>query len=248
MSEDILTRLERVDSAVVYDVMAHMGLRDQCLSSDIAPLDPAQSFVGRALTVQGSTAAPWGSPIGPALNYELFHRVEAGSVIVIDTGGNQRSGPWGANTGRTALVAGARGVVIDGGTRDRRDLVAMGLPVFARFVTPVLSHDCYEVKDIGVTISMAGQTVERVEVRPGDYLHGDADGVVVVPYEIVETVTAAAEHAQAVEHEIQRRLAQGESREEVDRTCDRWTYLRQVDLFVEGWPSLRLPVVERRSR
>ncbi|MDR1386326.1 MAG: hypothetical protein LBJ44_01795 [Propionibacteriaceae bacterium] len=248
MSEEILSRLERVDTAVVYDVMAHMGLRDQCLSSDIAPLDPESSFVGRALTVQGSTAAPWGSPIGPALDYQLFHLVQPGSVIVIDTGGNNRSGPWGANTGRTALVAGARGVVIDGGTRDRRDLIAMGLPVFARFVTPVLSHDCYEVKSVGQTISLSGQTVERVEVRNGDYIHGDADGVVVVPQEIVETVMAAAEHAQAVEHEIQRRLTAGQTREEVDQACDRWTHLRKIGLFVEGWPSLRVPVVEERNR
>ena len=58
----------------------------------------------------------------------------------MDVGYSALSGPWGENTSITAQVKGCTGVVIDGLTRDHRQLCEMRYPVFARGVTPAFGR------------------------------------------------------------------------------------------------------------
>ena len=68
--------------------------------------------------------------------------------------------------------------MIDGGARDVDEITRMGFPVFCRGITPA--------SIIGRHISVAGQVPVQcagILVRPGDYIMGDMDGVVVIPQE-----------------------------------------------------------------
>lgn len=239
--------LKTVSTTVVYDVLAYMGLREQSLSSEIAPLDPTVQFVGQALTVRGTSSLQWNQELGSALSYEMFDRITPGTVIVIDTDGNNVSGPWGANTGRGALIRGAVATVIDGGTRDRRDLIEMNLPVFCRFVTPVLSHGHWEVREVGSEILVSGQSSPKVRVRTGDVLHGNSDGICVIPLELVGLVAPAAVAAEEVESQIQNRLRTGEDRRQIDQSLDRWSYLKKQGLYVESALRMGAPVIAQEA-
>jgi regulator of RNase E activity RraA len=121
---------------------------------------------------------------------------------------------------------GAAGIVIDGGTRDADDLVEMPFPTWCRFVTPVLSHGRFQVEAYNEPVSVGGQVAERVQVRPGDFVLGDGDGVVIVPGAILEDVLAYAEAAEKGEGEIRKALEAGDDREAVDARIDRWAVLK----------------------
>lgn len=64
-------------------------------------------------------------------------------------------------------------------------------------------------------ISLTGQLQTQVRVRPGDFIVGDCDGVVVIPREIVEEVLIKAEKVEEVEQKSREDLAGGALFEEV---------------------------------
>ncbi len=93
-------------------------------------------------------------------------------------------------------------MVIDGAVRDIDEIRALGFPVFSRFVSP----NAGEPKghgEIGIEVTVGGQ-----RVRPGDWIIGDASGLVVVPRERAQEIANRAldvrEHENRVREEIQR--------------------------------------------
>jgi 4-hydroxy-4-methyl-2-oxoglutarate aldolase len=79
---------------------------------------------------------------------------------------------------------GAVGMVTDGGFRDLDEVHALGLHYFASYA--VVSHGNFSVVDIGVPITVDGQRIET-----GDFLHGDANGIVIVPPVVVSGLADA---------------------------------------------------------
>jgi 4-hydroxy-4-methyl-2-oxoglutarate aldolase len=225
--EDTIRRFEVLASATVYDVLDKMGYSNQALSAEIRPLTRGYHLAGVAFTVRGSSAASYDGRRGSAMSYEMFRSIRGGDVIVFDTGGHRLGGPWGANTGTNAKARGAAGIVLDGGTRDVRDLIDLGFPTYCRFSTPVLAHGRFQVEDFEVPISVSGQVQERVQVNPGDFVLGDDDGVVIIPEPLVEDVLKYSEAATTAEAEIRKALEGGEDREDVDRRIDRWAQLKK---------------------
>ncbi len=98
-----------------------------------------------------------------------------GDVIVVDGAGAVERALWGGKLSKLALERGIAGVVIDGAIRDVDEIEALGFPVFAAAVVPTPPQRD-RAGEIGVTVTCGGLTVS-----PGDYVYGDADGVVVVP-------------------------------------------------------------------
>jgi len=128
---------------------------------------PGKRMVGRAVTVR-TLPGDWAKPV------EGIDRCTAGDVLVIEAGGVPPA-VWGELATNSACNKGLAGVVVHGAIRDTSDIGELGLPVFARCIA---SH-AGEPKgfgEIGVTL-----TVEGIECRPGDWIVGDADGVMVVP-------------------------------------------------------------------
>jgi regulator of RNase E activity RraA len=76
---------------------------------------------------------------------------------------------------------------MDGYVRDVRRIVAMGFPVFAAGMRPVDSRGRSLVLDYDVPIVCAG-----VEVRSGDLVFGDVDGVAIIPQQVAEETVARA--------------------------------------------------------
>lgn len=102
---------------------------------------------------------------------------------------------------------GCAGVILDGGARDVDLNEAIGLPTFCRFTTPQdASHGRGDVREWGHDIHIG-----EVRIRPGDFVVADADGVVVIPDELVDDVLERAEALVDRETEIREALLAGRS-------------------------------------
>jgi len=135
-------------------------------------------MIGRAVTVRTS-GGDWAKPV------EAIDLADEGDVIVIDAGGSTIA-VWGELASESAKKRKVAGVVIDGAIRDLKDIKEIGFPAFARHVTPTAGEP-RGFGEINVAIKCG-----NILVRPGDYVIGDSDGVVVVPKEnAVETANRA---------------------------------------------------------
>jgi 4-hydroxy-4-methyl-2-oxoglutarate aldolase len=130
--------------------------------------------------------------------------VEPGSVLVVDAGGERNAACLGADITLALRIRGAAGVVVDGGVRDVPDLLEQDLPVFARSVWPGVLVGDGDGGAAAVPVTCGG-----VAVRPGDYVAGDADGVIVIPADEVAEATANVERLLAVEARWQAQLRAG---------------------------------------
>ena len=115
---------------------------------------------------------------------EAAERAPAGAVVVVDGGGELRRALWGDKMAGLALDRGFAGLVVDGAVRDVDGIEALGFPVFAAGSVPTPPGRALPGElDVPITCG-------RLEVRPGDVVYGDADGVVVVPIAMHDEVVA----------------------------------------------------------
>ncbi|MEQ8330994.1 MAG: RraA family protein [Longimicrobiales bacterium] len=148
--------------------------------------------------------------------HKALEVAEAGDVVVVCTNGNTTSAIFGELMGHTAVAAGVGGMVVDGAVRDVDGLRALGLPVFARSVTPG-GCDKDGPGEINVPIACGG-----VPVQPGDLVLGDGDGVVVVPRLDAPAVLEAVARLEAREAQRIQAIEGGEwFKAEIDETLRR---------------------------
>ncbi len=189
--KEIREAFSKVSSPNVTDALQRKGAMHGILPR---LKDPRIKVVGTAVTVR-TLDGDWAKPV------ESIDRAGPGDVIVIDAGGGT-TGLWGELASWSAHVRGVAGVVIDGAARDIDSILDLGLPLFSRHI----ASDAGEPKghgEIGVEITCGGQ-----HVRPGDWIVGDASGVVVVPRERAQEIANRAldvlEHENRVREEIKR--------------------------------------------
>jgi regulator of RNase E activity RraA len=105
----------------------------------------------------------------------------------------------------TSLAArGVAGCVLDGGCRDVSFILDERFPVFCRFITPEDSTWRWELRAKQVPV-----TIGEVTIEPGDWVVGDDDGIVIVPYGIAEDVLIEAEAKATTESEVRAAVRDG---------------------------------------
>ena len=182
---------DRLYAAVLCDALDHAGYRDQAMRADIRPVYKTAVVVGRALTVDSIDIH---EPNDHAYDMEIaaVDSLNAGDVLVASTGQSTSTCLWGELLSTAASVRGANGAVIDGYTRDVRQIEEMQFPVFSTGMYPVDSAGRSMVVNYNRPIECGGVTV-----NPGDIIFGDYDGIVVIPQratrEVVEKAMAKVE-------------------------------------------------------
>lgn len=168
----------RLYSSVLSDVLDGMGLRDQAMRPFVRPLDDNDVLFGRARTGLYMPVYEARSGENPYdVEMALVDDLRPGDVAVFACNGpTERIAPWGELLSTAATARGAAGCVTDGLVRDIRAIRAMGFPVFHGGIGPLDSKGRGKMMERDVTVACAGAIV-----RPGDYVFGDADGVVVIP-------------------------------------------------------------------
>nr|MBA2354988.1 RraA family protein [Acidobacteriota bacterium] len=154
------------------------------MSADMKPIGD-RKIVGRAWTALMRPVLKSDAKTYPNYLLRVLDEAPAGSVLVYVMQDGLEIAAMGNLMATTAKVRGLEGTVIDGAIRDVSEIRRLGHQVFARRVSPATS--------VGRMVSVAMQTPVRcadVMVTPGDYIVGDADGVVVVPQEAAARVVA----------------------------------------------------------
>lgn len=155
-----------------------------------------------------------GRMAGPALTVRtrpgdnlMIHKAlqiaKAGDVIVVDAGGDLTNALIGEIMVGHAQKIGVAGIVINGAIRDRDELVAGSLPVFAAGVT---HRGPYKdgPGEINVPITIDGMVIE-----PGDLMLGDGDGILAVPQDAATELLEATRAKQAAEVKMIAEIADG---------------------------------------
>ncbi len=189
----IVAKLKGAQTGHIIDAMEGRGALDY----HIKALDMANaSFVGTAITAE--TFANDNLAIVASLSF-----VKPGDVIIAASDGFSRTAVVGDNVCMLAKNAGAVAIVIDGMARDIDGILPVGLPVFARGITP---NSCVKSGPgkVGLSVVAGGVTIE-----PGDVVVGDRDGVVVVPQKDLGAVVAALDEIRRVEGETQAKIRGG---------------------------------------
>jgi 4-hydroxy-4-methyl-2-oxoglutarate aldolase len=138
------------------------------------------------------------------MEMEVVDSLKTDDVLVAYAPATAKAALWGGILSTAAKARGARGVVIEGMTRDVKQIASMAFPVFASGVSPLDSKGRLRVFAYRCAIECGGVLVE-----PGDIVFGDADGVVVIPQDVaVETVYEALRKAEA-EHLTEEELKKG---------------------------------------
>jgi regulator of RNase E activity RraA len=196
-------------SAVLADVLDSLGHRSQALPPVLRPLRPEWKLLGRAVTLSVMPVAV--EPQRPyAVELECIDSLRPGDVLVATTHGDRGSALWGELLSTAARAHGAVGAVIDGLTRDAAKIVAMDFPVFAAGFSPLDSKGRLD----GIAHRLPIRIGDCV-VRPGDWVFGDVDGVVVVPAELADTAFPRALEKATGENRVREELARGRSVREV---------------------------------
>jgi regulator of RNase E activity RraA len=196
-------------TGVLADVLDSLGHRTGVLPAEVRPLKPEWKIFGRAATLE--MVAVSAIPEKPyAVELACIDGLKSGEVLVAATHGDRKSALWGELLSTACRARGAVGVVIDGLTRDAARIFEMDYPVFAAGYTPLDSKGRLD----GVNHTQPIQ-IGDCTIRPGDWVFGDIDGVVVVPAEMAERVFPLALEKVSGENRVRDELAKGRSVGEV---------------------------------
>lgn len=121
-----------------------------------------------------------------------------GQVLVLDTGGDVRHAPLGEVVAAQLVARGAAGAVVDGVITDTDEIAELGLTVHARG-TSMLTTKLHGIDAGGVNVPV---TCGGAVVRPGDVVLADANGVLVVPLDVLERLVDIALADDAEEPEL----------------------------------------------
>jgi 4-hydroxy-4-methyl-2-oxoglutarate aldolase len=191
--DELLARFKGLGTGPVCDALGRFAAMDY----QIKPLDPDMRLAGSALTV-------WTRPCDNIAIYKALEMAQPNDVLVIASHDHTANSVWGELTTLVGQKRGLAGMVTDGTVRDSRDIIQIGLPIFARGLTPNSPFKNGPAK-INVPVTCGG-----IAVRPGDIVVGDADGVVVVPLEQAEPVLEKVSSIHAKEAGIRAEIDAGE--------------------------------------
>jgi len=181
--------LTEAGTAVISDVFDKMGHLPPVLDNSLVPIPgPGIRFAGPAYTITGESHR-W-SGKGDRAKLAAIDAMVPGVVPV--WAGNDIRGVccFGDLLSEAMRARGCAGVVVDGGVRDLAYLKTLELPMMVRYRTPAQAIGRWRVTDSQVVIRVRGALEDWVEVRPGDIVIADDDGVIILPAEMVNKIEA----------------------------------------------------------
>jgi 4-hydroxy-4-methyl-2-oxoglutarate aldolase len=186
----VCTALLAAGTAAVSDALDRAGLPGSAFG--ISPLAPGQRMVGPAFTVR---YVPLGAAKGNVGDY--LDECVAGEVVVLDNGGRLDCTVWGDILTTVAHERGLAGTAINGVCRDVHRPGELGYPVYSKGRFMRTGKDRVVLADVGSVV-----TLGDVQVRPGDIVVGDDDGIVVVPWELAHEISETAEQIVTAENRV----------------------------------------------
>ena len=191
-------------TSLVVDAMEVLRLSDftRAVTIGLQPLDRAlPTMAGVAVTQLEGPRRVGTTDAFLTQHADVMRAMSQGQVMVTAGGGGVSSCNWGGLLNLEGMRRGMVGAVVDGAVRDAELMLRTKIPIFCRGTQPLACHYVMDTLSIQEPVVCAG-----VQVWPGDYVIGDADGVVFVPPDLAEDVLRVALQKAEIEERRERAL------------------------------------------
>lgn len=209
LSKETLANFLYASTATVSMQMLKRGFRN-CAVSGVRPLNPdAALMVGPAFTLRyvpgrEDIDKPPTANDPPSAQRARIEESPAGSVLVIGTEGNLRSGTLGDILALRLKVRGLAGVLSDGAMRDTPVIAKFDFPVFCAAAAAPPSMANLHPVEVQTPVGILG-----VPVYPGDVIVADEDGAIVVPRHLADEIARDSFEQERLEKFVAIRIGQG---------------------------------------
>lgn len=216
--EKYRTRLEKLSTTNLADALDKEGMRGAVIG--IRPMYDCPRIIGRAVTMKVTAAGMWKTKYH--MGVRAIDSASAGDIIVIDNRGDTNNNCWGEILSMGAKMKGVSGVVVDGAARDIDACKEFSFPVYARGAVPITARGRIMEESVNEVVRIGD-----IQVRPGDIVMADVNGVVIIPVEKLDDVVKSAEGIVEKESAMVEELRNGANIVEVDQKYSYETMLKK---------------------
>ncbi len=197
MTQEMAQRLLSFGVSTISDALDSLDIEGQAIG--ILPFAHNLWFAGIAFTVRMAPVGLTGGSVG-----DYIDDVPPGHVVVIDNDGRMDATVWGDILTSIAHQNKVAATVIDGVARDITESLELSYPIFARGHTMRTGKDRVTAQGYNEPVQIAG-----IRVEAGDWIVGDADGVVVLPKERLTEICNSSAAIKSAEDNIRNAVGNG---------------------------------------